>query len=215
MPELKKLNPALEETLTTSIHFFKQSSEIVSHFADLKFKEICKEENDQLFIDIKLLLNEKQKETLLFEWLYPKNFKTSQIQQLCEVIVSDKYTGKQFSSATHKLVVDRTYIIVKAIEKEEQVKEFTITSISDTQHLPIKLTFEEKTNREFSKDKNEITIAYTENLFPLTLRKWKQGDKFKPLGLNGFKKLSDFYKDLKLSLFDKEASWILENKEHI
>ncbi len=215
VPELKKLNPALEETINTSIHFFKQSSEIVSQFADLKFKEICKQENNQLLIDIKLLLNEKQKETLLFEWLYPKNFKTSQIQQLCEVLIADKHIGKQFSSATHELVIDRKYIIVKLIEKEILIKEFVINSVSDIKHLPIELSFEETTETEFSKNKNEITIAYTDNLFPLTLRKWKTGDKFKPLGLNGFKKLSDYFKDIKLSLFEKEAVWILENKEHI
>lgn len=219
VPELKKLNPALEETFTTSIHFFKQSSEIVSQFADLKFKEICKVENNQLFIDIKLLLNEKQKETLLFEWLYPISFKTSQIQQLCEVLISDKHIGKQFSSATHELVVDRKYIIVRPIEKEILIKEFIINSIEDTKHLPIKLSFEEVTNKEsvygVPKNKNEIIIAYTDNLFPLTLRKWKTGDKFKPLGLNGFKKLSDYFKDIKLSLFEKEAIWILESKEHI
>lgn len=215
VPELKKLNPALEETIKTSIQFFKQSSEIVSHFADQKFKEICKEENNQLFIDINLLLKEQQKETLLFDWLYPKNFKTSQIEQLSEVLISDKHIGKQFSSATNELVVDRKYIIVQPIEKEILAKEFVINSIDDIIHLPIKLTFEETSQTEFSKEKNEITIAYKDNLFPLTLRKWKTGDKFKPLGLNGFKKLSDYFKDIKLSLFEKEAVWILENKEHI
>lgn len=215
IPELKKLNPALEETFATSIQFFKQSADIVTEFAQLKFKSICKEENNQLYIDIHLLLQESQKETLLFEWLYRKNFKTSQIQQLTEVLITDKQVGKQFSSSTHQLVVDRKYIIVQALEKEPSEKVFVIKSISDTTHLPIQLHFEETSNREFSKDKNEITIAYNDNLFPLTLRKWKQGDKFKPLGLDGFKKLSDFFKDQKLSLFEKEATWILESKEHI
>jgi tRNA(Ile)-lysidine synthase len=215
IPELKKLNPALEETFSTSIQFFKQSADIVAEFAQLKFKSICKEENSQLFIDIILLLQEAQKETLLFEWLYRKNFKTSQIQQLVEVLMTNKQVGKQFSSATHQLVVDRKYIIVQALEKEPSEKVFVIKSISDTAHLPIKLNFEETSHREFSKVKNEITIAFSDNLFPLTLRKWKQGDKFKPLGLNGFKKLSDFFKDQKLSLFEKEATWILESKEHI
>jgi tRNA(Ile)-lysidine synthase len=129
--------------------------------------------------------------------------------------MTNKQVGKQFSSATHQLVVDRKYIIVQALEKEPSEKVFVIKSMSDTVHLPINLHFEESTNREFSKDKNEISIAYSNNLFPLTLRKWKQGDKFKPLGLNGFKKLSDFFKDQKLSLFEKEDTWILENKEHI
>ena len=215
IPELKKLNNTLEETFTTSIHFFKQSAEIVKQFVDLKFKEICNEKNNQIFIEINLLLNEPQKETLLFEWLQLKNFKNNHIQQLCEVLISNNNIGKQFSSATHQLVVDRKYIIVQPIEKNNLVKEFVINSMSDIANLPIKLSFEETKQKEFSKNKNEITIAYTEYLFPLTLRKWKTGDKFKPLGLNGFKKLSDFYKDQKLSVFEKEATWILENKYHI
>lgn len=215
VPKLKTLNPALEETIHTSVQFFKQSAQIVKAFADLKFKEICKEEHEQLFIDISLLLNEAQKETLLFEWLYDKNFKHNQIQQLNEVLISGKQSGKQFSSASHQLVIDRKYIIVKALQKEHTASTFTIHSISDTAHLPIKLQFEEITNASFSTHKNEIIIPYVDNLFPLTLRKWKQGDKFKPFGMDGFKKLSDFFKDQKLSLFEKEAVWILENREHI
>lgn len=215
IPELKKLNPAIEETIHTSIQFFKQSSEIITEYAQLKFQTICKEEKDWLYIDIELLLLEKQKETLLFEWLYNKQFKTNQIQQLTEALLTDDKIGKQFSSATHQLVIDRKYIIVKVLNKEKEIKEFTITSISHTTHLPIHLNFEETTNVSFSKNSNEISIPYSGDLFPLKLRRWKQGDKFKPFGMDGFKKLSDFFKDQKLSLFEKENVWILENKEHI
>lgn len=214
VPELKKLNPAIEETIHTSVQFFKQSADIVAEYAQLKFQSICKEENEQLFINIESLLKEKQKETLLFEWLHNKQFKTSQIQQLTEALVTEDKVGKQFSSATHKLVIDRTYIIVKAII-EEEIKEYTISSIDDIKHLPILLTFEETTNGTFSKNKNEICIPFKDAIFPLKLRRWKQGDKFKPFGMNGFKKLSDFFKDQKLSLFEKESVWILGNKEHI
>lgn len=215
VPELKKLNPAIEETIHASIQFFKQSSEIITEYAQLKFQSICKEENNWLYIDIQLLQLEKQKETLLFEWLYNKQFKTSQIQQLIEALHTEVRVGKLFSSATHQLVIDRKYMIVKALNKEEEIKEFTITSISDTTHLPIHLSFEETRNVSFSKKSNEISIPYSTNLFPLKLRRWKQGDKFKPFGMDGFKKLSDFFKDQKLSLFEKENVWILENKEHI
>ncbi len=215
IPELKKLNPVLEETVTTSIQFFKQTVEIVTEFAQLKFKSICKEENNQLLININLLLQEAQKETLLFEWLYNKQFKTSQIHQLTDVLMTEDRVGKQFSSSSHELVVDRKYIIVQALKKESSDNVFIINSITETAHLPIKLIFEETINKEFSKNKNEITISYPISLFPLTLRKWKQGDKFKPFGMKGFKKLSDYFKDEKLSLFEKEATWILESKENI
>ena len=215
VPELKKLNPAIEQTLQNSMRFFKQSSEIVSAFAAVKFKELCEVRQDQLYIAIKPLLNEPQKETLLFEWLHDKNFKTSQIHQLSEALLTDEFTGKQFSSATHKLVIDRAYIIVKAFSKEPSVNSFSIQNLSDTVHLPISMHFEETTDHSFSRQKNEISIPYSDTLFPLTLRKWKTGDKFRPFGMNGFKKLSDFFKDQKLTLFEKESTWILECKEHI
>lgn len=215
IPELKSLNPALEETIHTSVRFFKQSGEIVQAYAKEKYASICHEANEQLFIDIKALAKEPYRETLLFEWLHSKQFKPRQIAQLCEVIHSEKHSGKQFSSPTHRLVVDRKYIIVQPIERALLQSAYTISSPDDTTHLPITLSIEEITEAVFSGKRNEIVIPYSEQLFPLTLRRWKQGDKFRPFGMKGFKKLSDFFKDQKLSLFEKEAVWILANKEQI
>lgn len=217
IPELKKLNPNLEETLTTSLDYFKQSHDIVKQFADLKYKSTCKIEDEKLYINIVLLLTEPQKETLLFEWLYSKHFNTSQIKQLIALLQSDiVITGKEFISSTHTLLIDRKYIVVKSNTKIVDVKhEYIINTINDVNDLPISLHFEKVSETIFSNQPNEITIQYNNTLFPLKLRRWQIGDKFKPLGMNGFKKLSDYFKDQKLSKFGKEDVWILESNHEI
>jgi tRNA(Ile)-lysidine synthase len=215
IPELKKLNPALEETLNSSIHYFKQSAQIVAQFCEIKFNEMCKEENNLLKINISLLLKEAQKETLLFEWLHFKNFKASQIEQLANLLIEDGSIGKQFESPTHELVVDRTDIIVKKKNSEILINEFHINSLTETNNLPFTLILEEINKVDFSQNKNEIFITVTDNLYPLTLRKWKIGDKFKPFGMTGLKKISDYFKDQKLTKFEKEDAWILESNAKI
>ena len=44
---------------------------------------------------------------------------------------------------------------------------------------------------------------------PLKVRKFETGDFFYPYGMIGKKKVSKFFKDEKLSIFDKQNKWIL------
>ncbi len=51
--------------------------------------------------------------------------------------------------------------------------------------------------------------------FPIIIRKWKEGDYFYPLGMKTKKKLSDFFIDNKISIFDKNECWILCSGDEI
>src|SRR5690606_24855090 len=51
--------------------------------------------------------------------------------------------------------------------------------------------------------------------FPLKIRKWEMGDRFRPLGMKNFKKVSDVLVDLKMPLIHKRDVKVLCSGEDI
>jgi tRNA(Ile)-lysidine synthase len=58
-------------------------------------------------------------------------------------------------------------------------------------------------------------LNYEKLKFPVTLRTWKPGDFFYPLGMKKKKKLSNYLIDRKFSRFEKEKLLILESDRNI
>ena len=69
--------------------------------------------------------------------------------------------------------------------------------------LPITPDFQIEKNRRFAYfDADKLR-------FPLTLRKWREGDWFVHFGMKGRQKLSDYFSDHKFSRIEKEKAWLL------
>ncbi|MDD3776623.1 MAG: tRNA lysidine(34) synthetase TilS [Actinomycetota bacterium] len=61
----------------------------------------------------------------------------------------------------------------------------------------------------------EAFLDYGKIRFPVKIRNWEKGDRFKPLGLTGDKKLQDFFTDLKIPGYQKSMVPIFVDKEKI
>jgi tRNA(Ile)-lysidine synthase len=102
---------------------------------------------------------------------------------------------------------------IKPVENEEiqiEVGEKAIVS-------PIHLCFSqlEKT-ADFVIDKSlDVALLDAEKIhFPLTLRHWRHGDRFHPLGMKGSKLLSDFFVDQKFTEAQKSNVFLLASAEN-
>lgn len=122
--------------------------------------------------------------------------------------LSTAQSGKQIFSKTHRLLKNRNALEIYVLE-ENTKNVYTI----DLQEEVIKGLFGSiclDTPRSMNSLGRDILYVKSDLLqFPLTIRRWEEGDYFYPLGMKGRKKLSKYFKDEKLSLVEKENVWVL------
>lgn len=63
----------------------------------------------------------------------------------------------------------------------------------------------------------ECTLLIDADLvkFPISVRKWREGDKFMPLGMSGYKKISDYLTDIKMDKIRKESLLVTLSEDKI
>jgi tRNA(Ile)-lysidine synthase len=114
-------------------------------------------------------------------------------------------------------VKDRKQLIITKRANTDQEKFYIDKDTALLSH-PVKLRFERISHTKNFTIPKENTTACVDagNIqFPLILRKWIHGDQFKPFGMDGWKKVSDYFTDNKFSLADKENTWLLCSGEQI
>ena len=146
---------------------------------------------------------------LLFEWLRQYGFNTDQCHFIYDSIGTG--VGNQYCSATHRLVIGRDELQLSEI-KEKKDDEIQIGIGEEEILSPFHLCFSKlERTAEFIIDKSpEVAqLDYDKLSFPLTLRHWRYGDRFHPLGMKGSKLLSDFFVDQKFTEYQKQSIWLL------
>ena len=146
---------------------------------------------------------------LLFEWLRDYGFNTDQCHFIYDALGTG--IGNQYCSPTHCVVIGRDDLQLSEI-KEKTDDEIQIQLGEEEMLSPIHLRFSKlEKNADFiiNKSSDVAQLDFDKLTFPLTLRHWRHGDRFCPLGMKGSKLLSDFFVDQKFSECQKQSVWLL------
>ena len=211
LPLLESINPAMRTTLYATMERLDEAYTLYRQSVDLADRDIVTRTSDGgMTLRIDRLASHPACRTLLFEWLHPYGFSPATIRQVADSLTGE--AGTLFHSPTHSLLKDRECLIVQPHRVDCHEAEFHIGAGTDRLHVPlnIRLTRLER-NAQFqpSKAPHTVHVDFDRLTFPLTLRHWREGDAFRPFGMTGMKKVSDFFIDRKLSRFDKERCWLL------
>lgn len=206
IPLLQELNPSIKQSIAKTASNLSKAEEIYRYFIDNAKNEVMKSN----IIYIPSLLSFPAVQTVLYELLRDYGFSSQMSLDIYNSLSHE--SGKCFYSSTFRLVKDRDQLILtKIISKTEFSKKIVFPDKDGLYQDPFNFSVKYSTLEEFqlSKDKRCAFFNADKLAFPLYFRKWQEGDWFIPFGMNGKKKISDYFNDHHFSLISKENTWLL------
>ena len=210
IPMLKKINPSLLHSFENTISNLKQAQSLVDDASRIIYRKVVTDINFQKRINLTELIQLPNYHAYLYQWLEPLGF--SDWDSINDLATAQ--SGKQIHSQNHTLLKDRNELIVFPKQEYEKTILFLIEKEQNEIKFPLKITFCNVDDISLEAT-NCIFVDEDKLRFPLEIRKWQEGDFFYPLGMNGKKKLSKFFKDEKFSLLDKSNTWLLCSENQI
>jgi tRNA(Ile)-lysidine synthase len=211
LPEFHHLNQNFSKSLAKSIERVRKVEEVFKDTVRNTMNNMLDLQGDKIIIDIEELMTIKNLDVYLYEFLGLYNFNETHISDLIKSLDQEQ-SGLQFYSSSHRIIKDRKRILLVPFEDDAkpETEYFEIQDSYTEISKPIHLKFNNlKDHLQIEKDPKVGQFDLEKLEFPLYLRRWKEGDFFYPLGMQNKKKLSDYFIDNKISVYDKEESWLL------
>ena len=210
-PRIHKINPGLNESLLRTSVKAKGEMAILKYAIDFLKKEFFIVDDSGRISINKKLWEEFPDPAVCWRLLDEFGFSLDQAE---DIVGMDHQPGKIFLSDSHRLIIDREVFIVQPLMA--RTKNGFVEIAGEGKYKLGKLAIECRlTQGVFSTDPNEAWLDNAKLKFPLTWRPWREGDRFVPLGMTGFKKVSDFLIDEKISRAEKDEVTVIESAGEI
>ena len=203
-PLLMDINPQFLNQFDKSIQLLQEVKSFALDQTEKIFKEISFINHNEIIIDKTKFQAESS--FLQYSVLNKYGFNNSEEHQK----IFSAQTGSQFQSNEYCLTIDRNSIIINPLDvnnSDIESEEIILVENKDSLNQNLIINIADYVQNEIQ-DK-EWYFELEKISFPLKLRHKKEGDIFHPIGMNGKKKVSKFFKDEKISILAKQKIWIL------
>lgn len=215
IPLFEEINQAFRRNAVRTASILKETEQVYLQKIDDVRQMVMEQQGMSRLFSIDKLKLLRPLNSILFELFYPFGFNAQQIREMIGAF--DAEAGKIFLSPTHRIVKDRCHFIVTPLENDYPSR-FYIEEGQNEIVWPVSLRFElipRDAGFRFSRSPLVADLDYDLLQFPLLMKKWESGEYFQPLGMSGFKKISDFFVDEKLSIPEKESVWIVYSGQKV
>jgi tRNA(Ile)-lysidine synthase len=215
VPAIQQWFPNAVNHVNDSISRFAQAEVLYKKAIALERKKLVEKRGQDYYIPVLKLRKRDALPTICYELLLPFGFTPGQVPHVLSLM--DAETGHYITSATHRLIRNRGFLIVTALQPEAAdliMIEGAPCSIDAGKHNYTFSIQEKPKSIPPNADYAYIDLKGID--FPIILRKWKTGDYLYPLGMKmKKKKVSRLLIDQKVALHEKEDIRILECNKRI
>ena len=203
IPALKVSDPRFLSNFEKSLNFLRGSQALVRNHVEAMRQSLFTTEGGIIKIPVAPLTRLSPLDAYLYELFNPYGF--SDWKALKRLLEAE--SGKELIAPRHVLLRDRDHLLLKKHTSPDQ----TVYEIDlDVSRPKGPISLEITTVLHRSPARKNVLFVDRETLKKgLQVRKWRKGDYFYPLGMEGTQKVSKYFKDHKFSRFDKEAQWLL------
>jgi tRNA(Ile)-lysidine synthase len=205
IPLLEEINPAAKSNVLNSVKYLSDTELIMQEFVKSVYNKCVFFKDDLIIIELPELSKFPAIETILFEMLI--KLEIPKVLAVDSINLLNAQSGRFCEFLNIRILKDRDVLIIdkKYNPQKTNIVIDNINSISKIDKIGFITKIVDYNNYyKLNKDTQIACLDFDKIVFPITVRNWEEGDKFKPLGMKHFKKISDFLTDMKLSVFEKD-----------
>ncbi len=212
IPRIKEIAPKFTTLMRQNIGRLTDAQLFINRTIEM-IKERAISQSEGIYtLDLSAIDASLPRNFVIYELLNTSfGFKGDVVDSLILSLDADS-SGRRFYSKEYVAYIDRGLILVTAIPQgdsceievdESKIRSYCGNSIIYYEKMDIGLL------DSFVTPEKVALLDADKLQYPLTLRRWREGDIFVPFGMSGRKKVSDFLIDEKVSLPEKERQFVL------
>lgn len=212
IPRIREISPRFPFIMHQNIERLISAQSFIQGAIDNIYAQAVTEQSGIYTLHVERIADPKSRDFVIYEILSSRfGFKGDIVDGLCKALAQNN-SGKRFYSRSNVAYIDRGNIVITSISEEDSclitVREGQQRAYCGNSVLYFELCDVDNLTTYNVAD-NVALIDADKLTYPLTLRRWMEGDSFTPFGMTGSKKVSDFLIDAKVSMAEKGRQFVL------
>lgn len=211
-PRIREINPRFPFIMSRNIERLMAAQRFIDGAIDHIYTDAVSDDGGIITIHMERITDADTREFVIYEILSSRfGFKGDVVDGLCRALQNET-TGRRFYSRSHVAYVDRGNIVVAEVSDEDSCQ-VSVKQSQQRAYCGNAVLYFEVVDVDslpsYNVADNVALLDADKVAFPLTLRRWSEGDTFIPFGMTGRKKVSDFLIDGKISMAEKGRQFVL------